>query len=81
MIWQDNVAVIVMLCEEREQKKVKCASYWPRGTGTTQQHSHFTIQNIGAKDEHPLNTETIVMSKLRVTRTDVPQVATIQCQW
>lgn len=42
MIWETEVLVIVMACNEREAGKYKCESYWPVNTDETQQYGNIT---------------------------------------
>lgn len=42
MIWETEVLVIVMACNEREAGKYKCESYWPVNTDEKQQYGNIT---------------------------------------
>ncbi|KAK5637712.1 hypothetical protein RI129_000127 [Pyrocoelia pectoralis] len=46
MIWETEVLVIVMACNEREAGKYKCESYWPVNTDETQQYGNITGKSI-----------------------------------
>lgn len=42
MIWETEVLVIVMACNEREAGKYKCEPYWPCNTDEQQQYGNIT---------------------------------------
>ena len=42
MIWECDVSVIVMACNEREAGKYKCESYWPEENEEQQQYGNIT---------------------------------------
>jgi tyrosine-protein phosphatase non-receptor type 12/18/22 len=42
MIWESDVTVIVMACNEREAGKYKCESYWPQDNEERQQYGNIT---------------------------------------
>jgi protein tyrosine phosphatse n18, putative len=42
MIWECEVSVIVMACNETESGKYKCESYWPQTTDQEQQYGNIT---------------------------------------
>eukprot|EP00742_Colponemidia_sp_Colp-10_P005794 GILJ01006195.1.p1 GENE.GILJ01006195.1~~GILJ01006195.1.p1 ORF type:complete len:334 (+),score=27.70 GILJ01006195.1:36-1004(+) len=44
MVWDENCALIVMLCQLYEDTVPKCALYWPEGT--TLDSGRFTVQQI-----------------------------------
>ncbi|CAJ0578251.1 unnamed protein product, partial [Mesorhabditis spiculigera] len=43
MIMQEEVKVILMLCDMREQGKIKCANYFPAAKGETTTFGDFTV--------------------------------------
>ena len=45
MIWEADVSVIVMACNEREGGKYKCESYWPQDSSEPQQYGNITGQS------------------------------------
>lgn len=42
MIWESEVVVIVMACNEREAGKYKCECYWPEENDGEQQYGNIT---------------------------------------
>jgi tyrosine-protein phosphatase non-receptor type 9 len=56
MVWQENCVVIVMTTRVREQRKIKCAQYWPQDEDTVLDVSEeFQVKNMGvdlSKDEY-----------------------------
>ena len=53
MVWQEKVQFIIMLTNLVEQKKNKCARYWPEEVDSTCTYSHFSITNL--KEESMLH--------------------------
>lgn len=43
MIWECNVSVIVMACNEIESGKPKCELYWPQQLNTSQSYGNFQV--------------------------------------
>ena len=51
MIWQQFVLVIAMTTKVIEQRKIKCAQYWPAEPGATFNiQDLFEIKNCGVED-------------------------------
>ena len=51
MIWQQYVLVIAMTTKVFEQRKIKCAQYWPLEKGASMQIENlFEIQNTNVED-------------------------------
>lgn len=46
MIWETEVLVIVMACNEREAGKYKCEPYWPINTDEKQQYGNITVEHV-----------------------------------
>ncbi|XP_054159607.1 protein kinase 4-like [Oppia nitens] len=46
MMWESDVSVIVMACNEREGGKYKCESYWPEDSSEPQQYGNITVQLV-----------------------------------
>ena len=42
MIWETEVLVIVMACNEREAERYKCEPYWPAKPNEKQQYGNIT---------------------------------------
>lgn len=51
MVWQEEIAVMVMLCDLVERGKVMCQQYWPDGTGLT--YGPFLVTLLGKQETHP----------------------------
>ncbi|CAD5229897.1 unnamed protein product [Bursaphelenchus okinawaensis] len=43
LVWQENVVVVIMLCQCLELKRPKCAQYWPTVVNTPKTVGPFTI--------------------------------------
>ena len=52
MVWQESVLVIAMTTKVIEQRKIKCAQYWPLDEGETMQidNDSFEIRNERVDD-------------------------------
>lgn len=49
MIWQQYVLVIAMTTKVFEQRKIKCAQYWPLEKGASMQiENEFNVKDLGA---------------------------------
>ncbi|CAG2109994.1 unnamed protein product, partial [Medioppia subpectinata] len=46
MIWETDITVIVMACNERESGKYKCESYWPQDNDEPQQYGNITVELV-----------------------------------
>ena len=53
MVWQEKVQFIVMLTNLIEEKKKKCAPYWPERDGIPEMFGSFTIKLV--EEEHSLH--------------------------
>lgn len=53
MIWEFNVSVIVMTCNEIEGDRYKCEKYWPDQIGERQQHGNVSVTLEGWKQVCP----------------------------
>eukprot|EP00731_Ephydatia_muelleri_P027720 Em0019g593a len=51
MVWQEEITVMVMLCDLVERGKVMCQQYWPDGTGLT--YGPFLVTLLGKQETHP----------------------------
>lgn len=47
MLWQQNTRVIIMVTNEREGGRVKCARYWPEQAGSTVTESEQPRMELG----------------------------------
>jgi tyrosine-protein phosphatase non-receptor type 12/18/22 len=54
MIWESDVTVIVMACNERESGKYKCESYWPQDNDDPQQYGNITGMSCHPSVTHVL---------------------------
>ncbi|XP_064488282.1 uncharacterized protein LOC135400367 [Ornithodoros turicata] len=52
MIWECEVQVIVMACNEKESGKYKCERYWPN-EGETKQYGNITVELVKWKQVCP----------------------------
>ena len=43
MVWQEKVQFIVMLTNLMEEKKKKCARYWPEELNNSEAYGHITV--------------------------------------
>ena len=43
MVWQEKVQFIVMLTNLMEERKKKCALYWPERVNETEMFGSFTV--------------------------------------
>ena len=43
MVWQEKVQFIVMLTKLVEERKKKCACYWPEETNSSNNYGAFTV--------------------------------------
>ena len=62
MVWQEKVQFIVMLTNLVEDKKIKCAPYWPERIGIPEMFGIFTIKLV--EEEHSVH---FVVRKFNVT--------------
>ncbi|RWS26320.1 tyrosine phosphatase-like protein, partial [Leptotrombidium deliense] len=46
MIWETEVSVIVMACNETESGKYKCECYWPENSDQEQQYGNITVRIV-----------------------------------
>ena len=46
MIWQEKVQFIVMLTNLMEEKKKKCARYWPENPRGCETYGQFSVTNL-----------------------------------
>ncbi|KPM03249.1 tyrosine phosphatase-like protein [Sarcoptes scabiei] len=46
MIWETEVLVIVMACNEREADRYKCEPYWPLNAEEKQQYGNITVEHV-----------------------------------
>ncbi|KAJ6221069.1 hypothetical protein RDWZM_006881 [Blomia tropicalis] len=46
MIWETDILVIVMACNEREAGKYKCEPYWPIHSEEKQQYGNITVEHV-----------------------------------
>lgn len=46
MIYECEVTVIVMACNERESGRFKCEQYWPLSTDQNQQYGNITVSLV-----------------------------------
>ena len=51
MVWQEKVQFIVMLTNLMEDKKKKCARYWPEEVNSSETYGHFNVTHL---EEEPL---------------------------
>ena len=51
MVWQEEIKVVVMLCDLVERGKVMSQQYWPDGSGLT--CGPFLITLMGKQETHP----------------------------
>ena len=51
MVWQEKVQFIVMLTNLMEEKKKKCAPYWPSEVNSSETYGHFIVTCL---EEEPL---------------------------
>uniref|UniRef100_A0AC34FWQ6 Tyrosine-protein phosphatase domain-containing protein n=1 Tax=Panagrolaimus sp. ES5 TaxID=591445 RepID=A0AC34FWQ6_9BILA len=51
MIFQENVAVVLMLCKCEEDGKIKCAQYWPLEAGGYKTYNGMFINNKKVEKE------------------------------
>ena len=51
MVWQEKVQFIVMLTNLMEEKKKKCARYWPEEVNSSETYGHFIVT---CSEEEPL---------------------------
>jgi len=47
MVWQEKPKFIVMLCKLFENKKPKCALYWPEHKGDKKDYGKVSVTNMG----------------------------------
>uniref|UniRef100_A0A1I7SDI0 Protein-tyrosine phosphatase n=1 Tax=Bursaphelenchus xylophilus TaxID=6326 RepID=A0A1I7SDI0_BURXY len=45
MVWQERTKLIIMLCQTVEEKRNKCAQYWPKYPGESRQYGPFLVRN------------------------------------
>ena len=46
MVWQEKVQFIVMLTNLMEEKKKKCARYWPEELNNSETYGHITVTSL-----------------------------------
>ena len=51
MVWQEKVQFIVVLTNLMEDKKKKCARYWPEEVNSSEIYGHFNVTHL---EEEPL---------------------------
>jgi protein tyrosine phosphatase len=66
MVWEKNVANIVMLTSEAEKSVVKCHRYWPSSAGKSLTWGQLTV---GFIDER--KTKTAAYRKFQLSSTEV----------
>ena len=49
MVWQEKVQFIVMLTNLMEEKKKKCARYWPEELNNIEIYGQFTVTSLEAE--------------------------------
>lgn len=67
-MWQEKPKYIVMLCRLFENKKPKCAPYWPENKGDTKVYGTVTVTNEG--DGGKGNEQVFDIEKFRVSAED-----------
>ncbi|CAD5227720.1 unnamed protein product [Bursaphelenchus okinawaensis] len=45
MIWEQKIKLVIMLCQVMEEKRNKCAQYWPKHAGQSRQYGPFVVKN------------------------------------
>ena len=68
MVWQEKVQFIVMLTNLMEEKKKKCARYWPEDPQGSETYGQFTVTSL--EEERLLH---FVIRTLRVEVSLIPQ--------
>ena len=63
MIWQENIAIIVMTTKVRESGTNKCAQYWPLKTKHVLEFGQYQIQNYGAEKYESFTITTLILRK------------------
>uniref|UniRef100_A0A0R3RQP0 Tyrosine-protein phosphatase domain-containing protein n=1 Tax=Elaeophora elaphi TaxID=1147741 RepID=A0A0R3RQP0_9BILA len=53
MVWQENVELIIMLCRTFEEKRNKCAQYWPLTEGQVLTFCGITIRAVEKRSTDP----------------------------
>lgn len=53
MIWECDVTVIVMACNETESGRFKCEGYWPQSTDQEQQYGNIAVSLVKWKHVCP----------------------------
>jgi len=80
MIWQENIELIVMVAQLREDGRAKCAPYWPGSKGESATYGDFRVTNTGVQGDDPydpcINTTTM---KLERKSTGGPMLLSLLC--
>ncbi|XP_041476054.1 uncharacterized protein LOC121424434 [Lytechinus variegatus] len=79
MIWQENVATIVMLTKLMEAGKDRCRQYWPKNPGTVEVIGDFslTLMEVEQFSDHTVRTVIVKMAEQGVDVGGVEERRTI----
>ncbi|CAD8122722.1 unnamed protein product [Paramecium sonneborni] len=77
MISQESVAVIVMLCNLKENGKAQCEQYWPKNIGDNLLIGNITVNFISQEDLG----NNIIKRTLKIQEQNGEEKQVIQLQW
>ena len=62
MVWEEQVAVVVMVTRCVEIGKRKCAQYWPESDTGTAKHGHYSITVTSVQHSEGYDVRTLRLS-------------------
>jgi protein tyrosine phosphatase len=68
MIWQQRVLTIAMTTKVIEQRKLKCAQYWPLETDDVLELDNFVIKNNVIEDLGDFKITRLTITHIPVTK-------------